>query len=72
VSIDAEVDKVAARFPTYSLEISIDPSGNGAKLNHWPDGLSGGNEVVGEWHVAVSPEEAIAAALAAAIRKGEA
>jgi hypothetical protein len=48
LSVDAALSVAERVLTTYSLQISIDPSGNGAKLTWWPLGLSEGVEFRGE------------------------
>lgn len=45
----------------YSMKISTDPSGCGTKIHHWPNGLSGEDEIIAE---GVSQTMALSACLA--------
>src|SRR5215217_3197526 len=45
----------------YSMKISTDPSGCGTKIHHWPNGLSGEDEIIAE---GVSETIALSACLA--------
>lgn len=44
-SIDAIHDLIDRRLNTYSLRLTTDPSGTGADLTWWPNGLSGKTEL---------------------------
>lgn len=44
-SVDAAIELAEKVLQgAYSMEISIDPSGCGTKIHHWPKGLSGAEE----------------------------
>lgn len=62
-SIDATLALLDRRLKTYTLAISIDPSGNGAKLTWWPNGLSNLYDTVESDCAAISPPLAIILAL---------
>lgn len=70
-SIDAAVALVERMLNIYSLDICIDPSGNGATINWWPNGLSGKLELGPFEGVAVTPEAAILLALFRALRDAQ-
>jgi hypothetical protein len=44
-SIDAALALVERRLGVYSIKVTIDPSGEGADLTWWPEGLSGEREL---------------------------
>jgi hypothetical protein len=41
-SLDSIVALIERELPVVHISITIDPSGNGCYIVHWPDGLSGG------------------------------
>jgi hypothetical protein len=69
-SIDDAVGLVDRMLKVYSLTITIDPSGNGAKLTWWPEGLTGERQVHAD-EVSESITHAILAALLTALSTQE-
>jgi len=44
-SIDAAIALVDRMLKTYWMEMTVDPSGGGAKILYWPNGISGEIEI---------------------------
>jgi hypothetical protein len=67
-SIDLIIALIERELPVVRISISIDPSGNGCHIVHWPDGLSGGPHAPEVTAAHVTPALACCAAFLKALR----